>query len=284
MWAMGDGSITDRHVAAALRPFVRATVPVLDALREADPFGLRGRRPVGSRTDAELAVRGRRERMLDRVAAVRLPGTAAWAAMNPAQRTAWWVDRVGAVTSLLASVPGLGGALADRLPVQDTLGIAGQGLVLCAVAGEYGLHDEADLVRLLAAVLFGRTMDQATAAGRDVRDTGGGDSADRVPADRVVGEITGELDGSRRSHGRLTIGALGRAVWRLGRLLSALGDELGKRPQGRFYHRLLGMLPVVGMIGDYFGERSALRRVTLAGTRWLGGRARDAGRPLPERA
>ena len=35
--------LTDERVAAVLRPFVRATSPVLDVLRESDPLRLRGR-------------------------------------------------------------------------------------------------------------------------------------------------------------------------------------------------------------------------------------------------
>jgi hypothetical protein len=46
-------------------------------------------------------------------------------------------------------------------------------------------------------------------------------------------------------------------------------DELEKRPHGRFYHRALGMLPVVGLAGDYLGERSALKRPAKAADRWL---------------
>jgi len=39
----GRGSITDADVAAVLRPFVRATRPLLGALSDADPFGLQAR-------------------------------------------------------------------------------------------------------------------------------------------------------------------------------------------------------------------------------------------------
>jgi hypothetical protein len=52
-------------------------------------------------------------------------------------------------------------------------------------------------------------------------------------------------------------------------MLWGLGEELGKRPQGRWYHKALGMLPVVGMAGDYLGERSALRRLARSARRWM---------------
>ncbi len=58
---------------------------------------------------------------------------------------------------------------------------------------------------------------------------------------------------------------------RMGRpkMLLAVGGELDKRPKGRFYHQILGMLPVIGMLGDYLGERSALKRAAKAATKWL---------------
>jgi hypothetical protein len=49
---------------------------------------------------------------------------------------------------LLAVVPGIGGALARRLPVQDMLGLAGQALLLCAIAGEPEGHQLEAPVRL----------------------------------------------------------------------------------------------------------------------------------------
>ncbi|MBO0841246.1 MAG: hypothetical protein J2O49_10565, partial [Sciscionella sp.] len=89
-------TISDRQLVQTLRPFVRAASPVLDGLREADPFGLRQRlvdqpaeRPAGVRV-----------RFLDRLAKVRAPGTSAWAAMDVAQRQTWWINRVGRFTAL----------------------------------------------------------------------------------------------------------------------------------------------------------------------------------------
>ena len=69
-----SGPISDRVIVGVLRPFVRATRPVLDALREADPFGLRSRvistdagapQPAPEETD-----RGVRDRVLDFLATV----------------------------------------------------------------------------------------------------------------------------------------------------------------------------------------------------------------------
>jgi hypothetical protein len=211
-------AIQDRHVVAVLRPFVRATTPMLAALRKLIPT----EKPVDEADD-------------------------------------WWINGVGRFTVLVASVPGLGGALADRLPLQDTLALAGQGLLLCAIAREHGVTDQADQVRLLAAVLFQRDIDPALAAG----------VVDAEAEDRATAELTEELDESSAKHGKVTIKAAGRTLWKFGKTLWGLGEELDKRPQGRIYHRALGMLPVIGMAGDYFGERSALKRAAKAARKWL---------------
>jgi hypothetical protein len=157
-------------------------------------------------------------------------------------RSSWWINRVGRLTSLAASVTGLAGALGDRLPLQNILGAAGQGMLLCAIAGEHGVEDQTTRVRLLAAVLFKRNLPPSVAAGTRVPEP------QPTPEPRVLGV---------------------KWLWRQGRLLLAANDELDKRPHGRFYHRALGMLPVVGMAGDYLGERAALKRAAAAGTRWL---------------
>lgn len=176
-------SITDGAVVAVLRPFVRATRPLLDGLRETDPFGLRTRvADVAADVPADGAgsggsggsggddERGLREKVLDFLASVEVPGTAAWASMRPAERSRWWVRRVGRFTTLIAAVPGIGGVVANRLPVSAALGAAGQGLLLVAIAGEHGVHDEDRLVGLLGRVMFRRELvvEAPTAAGKSV--------------------------------------------------------------------------------------------------------------------
>ncbi len=271
--------ITDRQVVAVLRPFVRATAPVLDALRDADPIGLRARAAEAARKGEQLAELantppGLRRRLLNGLSTVKLPGTGAWETMNPDERTRWWINRVGRVTALLTSVPGLGGALADRLPVQDALGTASQGLLLCAIAGERGVTGHADRVRLLAWVLFERDVDPRLAAG---------DFPEHDPSDEDArtAELTAEL-GDIEKHGGRRISVKGFAVtlWRLGRSLYAVTEELEKRPSGRFWHHLIGMLPILGMFGDYLGERSGLRRAAKRADKWFartGTNARTAG-------
>lgn len=233
--------IPDRVIVAILRPFVRATRPVLDGLRESDPFGLRTRVAADEGADRDL-----RERVLDALAAVEVPGTAAWAAMDVPVRSRWWVRRVGRFTTLIAAVPGLGGALANRLPVSKAVGAAGQGLLLVAIAGEHGVRDEDGLVNLLGAVMFDRELHVVAAT-----------DAEDVAADARAAELTGDL---AEKGSTPTLPRVGRAVWRLGRALFAVEDELDKRPHGNLLHEGLGMLPVVGAVGKYLGEWSGLKK------------------------
>lgn len=262
-------AITDQQIVKVLRPFVRATRPLLDGLREADAFGLRSR-VRGEDTD-ELE-RRLRDKILDRLADAQAPGTAAWAEMDPHRRSYWWIRRVGNFVALIAAVPGVGGALADRLPIGDALGTAAQGLVLCAIAGEYRVTGEDERVRMLAEVLFGRRIEPGVLAARS--------DADSVAADATSAELTEELDTAQRTHGRATLRALAGTVWRLGRTLWSLGDELEKRPRGRLPHRLLGKLPVLGVLGGFLGERSGLRRAAYAGLQWIAAHP-PAGGSLP---
>ncbi|GAA2971511.1 hypothetical protein [Actinokineospora diospyrosa] len=255
--------ITDKHVVSVLRPFVRATTPMLGALRDADPLGL-VRRVLGSRAEHEAAVELAKvdRTVVKGLESVKVPGTAAWHAMSVAERDDWWVNRVGRFTVLMAAIPGIGGALADRLPIQDTLATAGQGLVLSALAVEHGAADTGTRVRLIGHVLFERDIDPVLASGE-------GDLLTDEQEDAATAEMTADLDESQRAHGKITPKAAAKTLWRFGRTLWALGDELDKRPQGRFYHKAMGMLPVVGMAGDYLGERSALKRAAKKGREWL---------------
>jgi hypothetical protein len=261
--------ISDSQVVAVLRPFVRGCGPMLDALRESDPMGLRARADRAETADELAGVEsGLREKLLNGLTSVKVPGTAAWAAMDVDERTHWWVHRVGRFTALLTSIPGLGGALADRLPVQDTLGAASQGLLLCAIAGEHGVLDLGDRVRLIAWVLFDRDIDPAIAAGEHAG------HEDAAAENVATGQLTEELAESKRKHGKITLKASVGTLWRLGRSLLGIVEELEKRPHGRFYHRAIGMLPIVGMAGDYLGERSGLKRVAKRAHKWFGVSAR----------
>ncbi|MDD7937750.1 hypothetical protein PHK61_04860 [Actinomycetospora lutea] len=273
-------AIPDEHVVRVLRPFVAATGPVLRGLRDADPFRLgrlarrravelhenEGRAPETAPTSrigrAGRVARTGRARVLDRLATSKLPGTPRWQAMSPEERDQWWVSRVGRFTSAVAAVPGIGGALARRLPVSDILGLAAQGLVVCAIASEHGMDRRDDQVRLLASVLFGRDVDPHRHG-----DPHG------VDVEREAGELAGGVDGQKEERGRLA--GLAGAVWRMGKTLWGLQGELDRRPQGNRFWRALANLPVVGAPASYRGERSGLKRAARAAARWV---AREQGR------
>ncbi|RCW42772.1 hypothetical protein DFQ14_10828 [Halopolyspora algeriensis] len=264
--------LTDERVAAALRPFVRAAVPVLQILREADPLRLRrrfrgepksatelsGEQPTGGGGTGE---RAGLDTLMSRLDSMRLPGSSAWDAMTLDQRCDWWAKRVGRFLALLAGLPNFGGVITSRLPIRNALGTLGQSLVLSAIAAEHGVDDRAHQVRMIAKVVLDRDLPRAVAEGAD--------GGTRHRDDERTAELTEELEESRRRYGRPRTRAVASTVWRMARLLWEIDSELDKRPQGRLHHEALGSLPVVGVVGGYLGERSALRRVARRGARWI---------------
>lgn len=255
---MSDGPISDAAVAAVLRPFVRATRPLLGALSDADPFGLQAR-ARDARADPTTGPDERKlhEKVVGRLAETRLPGTAAWAGMDADERSQWWVRRVGRLTSLVAAVPGFGGVLTSRLPITTALGAVAQGIVLCAVADEHGVHDEAEVVALLGAVLFRRDLSPAPRA-----ELGAATDAE---VDAQAAELTADL----RQEKKPPLQRVAGAVWRMGRALLAVEGELEKRPRGGRISRTVALLPVLGLAGKYAGEWSGLKQAAKAGERWI---------------
>lgn len=255
-----EGPITDKDVAGVLRPFVRATRPMLGALSDADPFGLQSRAQLAQAdptTDA--ATRKQYQKLLDRLAETRFPGSAAWAQLDMHAKSTWWVRRVGRLTSLVAAVPGFGGALTSRLPITTALGAVAQGLVLCAIADEHGIHDEAEVVALLGAVLFCRDLSPTPRAAL-------GEATD-AQVDARAAELTGDLR-PESDDAPITTRVVG-AVWRMGRALLAVEGELGKRPRGGRIARFVSLLPVVGVAGKYLGEWSGLKQAAKTGEQWI---------------
>lgn len=253
--------LTDQRVVGVLSVVVKGSGPVLDALTHPDPFGLK-KRTHGQRS-GPTAIQGLnlRHRAVRKAVnsfyAVEYPGTAAWETMSPQRRTLWWMNRVGRFTTLVVAVPGLGGVLADRLPVQAALGAASQAMVLCAEAREWGV-DETDQVRLLAWVLCQRPVGRELVLGLPPQ----------TDAQLTAEGVDPEAERTHRTGRSSAVGAA-KALWRYGRLMRGIADELDKRPQGRWPHRVLGMLPVVGAVGDYFGERSALKRAVRRADEWV---------------
>ena len=213
-----DGPISDADVAAVLRPFVRATRPLLGALSDSDPFGLAGPRPQCGGGVAPSVERTLRERVVDRLASTRAPGTAAWAQMDTHARTHWWVRRVGRVTSLVAAVPGFGGAITSKLPV--TLGARARwrrAWCSCAIADEHDMHDEVDVVALLGAVMFRRDLCPPARAELS--------RASDAAIDARAAELTGDLEKEKKptlqAGGRGAVADGPRAAGRRGRARQA---------------------------------------------------------------
>jgi hypothetical protein len=231
---------------------------LLGALSDSDPFGLQARaRRVRDDPAADPDERRLHDKVLDRLAETRLPGTATWEGMDADERSQWWVRRVGRLTSLVAAVPGFGGVITSRLPVTMALGAVAQGLVLCAVADEHGVHDEAEVVALLGAVLFHRDLSPTPRSALS--------AATEAEVDARAAELTGDLHEERTPALQRVAGA----VWRMGRALLAVGGELEKRPHGGRVSRWVSMVPVVGVAGKYAGEWSGLKKAATAGEQWI---------------
>ncbi len=239
--------ISDKNVADVLSRVVWIVNPVLDVLAGTDPLGLKERTKRTEPSDGSPLDRG-----LDVLAwtlnVADVPGTKAWDEMTVDQRSRWWIRRVGALNTLIVAYPGVFGALADRFPLQDALGFANQAILLCAVARERGLTDQHDQVRMLAAVLCHRTLP---------------DDVSELAVDAAKAPLAAEQERS------WTPFALAKTLWRIARIVRGITAELGRRPHSNRFFHLAGKLPIVGVVGDYFGEFGALSRAAHAGERWI---------------
>lgn len=238
-------TITDAAVQDALERAVRIIHPLLDVLWGTDPLGLKRRRPDPEDGPVDKVVTG----IACVLNAADVPGTPAWDDMDAEARIKWWVRRVGAMNTVAVAFPGFLGAVGRQLPIQDLLGFASQAIVLCAVAGELGVTDDRQQVRMLAAVLCDRDLSGTQDDPAGVRDDAGVDSPPQdIP--------------------RTPLG-IAKALWNLMGLFDAIGAELAKRPHPRTPFRYLGMLPGIGALTAYLGEWGALARAAKAGQRWV---------------
>ena len=242
--------------------------PVPGASGSAD--GDAGRRPapgpegLGHRALGGLGAAGGVARRL--VAGRRHPGSAGWAEVPVDERARWWVSRTQTIAAPIAATPRIIGALADRLPLQGTLGAAAAGLTVCAVAREHGIDDPQDWVPLLARVLFDRDLprpDTVPDAGAATRTADARAADPAVPAPAPV-RIRGPL--RRAAH----------ALWRLGLLLWGLPGLFENRPRGFVLWRALGKLPLVGLPAGLLDERGAVRSAADETRRILQARPGDA--------
>ncbi|WP_395704634.1 hypothetical protein [Rhodococcus ruber] len=220
----------DGVVAAALDATAAGVGPLF-GLAYLDPFGLKARTFVP--TVRERTAIGQ---VLDAAAALldagRVPGTAAWADASERERVNWWIGGLGSVSTLPVAFPGMLGVLGRMLPLQDALGFLNQAVVLLAVARERGIDDRDRQVRMLAAVLCRRDL------------PGGGDAGTALS--RVRRPVRSTID-----------------------LVRAVNAELARRPQPAGAWRALGVLPLVGALAGYVGERAALSRAAADGQQWL---------------
>ncbi|OBH16600.1 hypothetical protein [Mycolicibacter sinensis] len=254
-------TLTDAEVADALGRAVAIINPLLDLLAQADPIGLRERthrlltaprgltqriRRIQLRRRRREAGRGPSNAERARNAGARLmnaadlPGTAAWEQMSSEQRVHWWVHRVGALNTVVVATPRIFGWLARVVPVGELAGFVNQAIVLCALAREYGVTDRREQARLLAAVLCRREL-----------------------PDDVHVPTPPEAESLPQRRG------VARTLWQLAGILRATFEEAAKRPHPNKLYQRLSVLPGIGAIAGYFGERGALFRSAAEGVAWL---------------
>jgi hypothetical protein len=235
--------IDDRELVRTLRHFVVAAGPVLGVLAGPALAGTLNGDDKGPSTMA-----GRLARVAVRPAAGSVQ-----------ERAAWWVQRVGRLTAVLAASPGLAGPAANPARASVVLASAGQGLVLCGIAGEHAVDDRDVRVRLLADVVLRRRIDPAEL---DVRWT---------TADEAHGSAASPpaADGPRA-----LIASVGQTAWQLGTHLYALSGELQEnRGDPTRKRRLLGRVPGVAVVDGYLSGYRILEQVAEAGTEWLSRRS-----------
>ena len=163
--------------------------------------------------------------------------------------------RVGLVTSMLAATPGIGGPVTEKFPLKNALAAAGQGLVLCGIAGEYGVRETDVLVQLLSAVLLHREVDPS----RFSQGTG-----------QILDEVAEPTNELRQVDSKLTIKTLARTLCRLGDTLSSLSQEFSASRQDARKRSLMRRIPGVGAgVDSFLTERASLESVAKVASAWL---------------
>ncbi len=154
--------LPDSAVVLALSRVELSIDHVLDALRTPDPFGIRSALAEYTGQDkpnlAEKALIAAIERLLR----MKVPGHTEWPTLPLAERCDWWVDRLGTFAAIIAGLPRVSGAAADRLPIQDSLGATVQAAVIGAICREYGVEDHAERTAVMARILTGREITAET--------------------------------------------------------------------------------------------------------------------------
>jgi hypothetical protein len=187
-------------------------------------------------------------------------------ALPQPERDEWWADRASRVAAGVSAAPRFLGKVADLLPLQNAVGTTVQALVgggggrpgpPGGGAGgggggpDHDVEDRAERISLLTRVLLDRDLSPGQV----------------VPLlERARGTYADEALGARGERGAV------RTLWRVARLLGRIDEALDARPQGKWQHRLLSNLPVVGVAGGYAAEREGLKRAAAKASAILDGR------------
>lgn len=244
--------LPDSAVVLALSRVELSVDTVLDALRTPDPFGIRTTLAEYSRQEKPNLAERTLIAAIERLLRMKVPGHHEWPALPLADRCDWWVDRLGTFAAVVAGLPRVSGAAADRLPIQDSLGAAVQAMVIGAICREYGVEDHAERTAVMARIVTRRAItpddvrrfDDPAAAAADVKE---------------------QLDAGDERGLRHGI----KLIWRISRMLSSVDEVFEDRPRGSLPARMLGKLPGVGLVGGYFDERKGIRKAAYETGEWL---------------
>jgi hypothetical protein len=195
-------------------------------------------------------------------------------ALPQPERDEWWADRASRVAAGVSAAPRFLGKVADLLPLQNAVGTTVQALV--GGGGGAPAPPAAPRGRGSGGAHVGR----GAAAAPDVEDRAERISLlTRVLLDRDLspGQVVPLLERARGTYADEALGARGergavRTLWRVARLLGRIDEALDARPQGKWQHRLLSNLPVVGVAGGYAAEREGLKRAAAKASAILDGR------------
>ena len=257
--------IRDDQLRRTLERVAAVCARVLD-----DPESILGWAGSSTSPQARSGSVGPRARyeVLHRVLGKAHPGSPGWADLAPEDRSSWWRVYVSRVLALPVAAPHFFGPLADRLPLQPALGASAQCLLVCAVANEYGLGDPADWVPLMAQVVFGRALEREAVHVPRVSLVKL-HPVPQVTADTCPDVAEPDVDEEDRSLLRRGAGVL----WALAKVLLGLGSLFDVRPRGRWRYRVLGNLPVLGVVGGWLDERGGLAEAARRTAVLIGGRA-----------
>lgn len=198
----------------------------------------------------------------DRLLGDLTPASPSWSRLPVRRRVGWWLVRIGASAGLAAAAPRFAGVVADRVPLQAALGASAAGLAVCATAHEHGVTDPDDWVPLLGTVVLGRRLQR-----RD------GDTPLQEQLEQDLEDAAADVREPPSTMDRLGTQARRsvRALWRLGRSLLEVQDLLDQRPRGNIVLRAVAKIPVVGVVGGWLDERSAIYKASRATARIVEG-------------